>query len=182
MQLPSTIFIYSTVQTAYCIKNHFHLAFIFKRRMSRVLNHGFFHQNVRPWPLINNINSNSRRNSIFYNASGCTVHAVSLNCLQNKIYEQLQKVKIICKTAMLWKKCKIWHRMQNRWTIRAALVAFKGNIYQKQNVSELSYPPLQKYRNLMGLPNTKCSSMRCHWHWIQKENRRWKILWHFPFT
>jgi hypothetical protein len=51
--------------------------------------------------------------------------------------------------------CKIWHLMQNRRTIRAALAAFKGNIYHKHILYMLyncPTPPLQKYRNLKGLP------------------------------
>jgi hypothetical protein len=40
--------------------------------------------------------------------------------------------KMVCKQNL---KC-----MHDRRTIRTALAAFKGNIYQKYNVPELSYP------------------------------------------
>jgi hypothetical protein len=117
-------------------------------------------------------------------AVSLTPHARCMSChwhrMQNKIFEQLQKVKIICKTAMQcqknWKcmRCqwhrKLWHRMHNRRTIRTALAAFKGNIYQNIYVPELSYKIMfphcpKKYLNLEVLPNNKFSYvfMRCHW-------------------
>jgi hypothetical protein len=47
--------------------------------------------------------------------------------------------------------CKIWHRMHDRQTIRLALAAFKGNIYQKRvQVRELSYPTSTKIHKLKG--------------------------------
>jgi sialic acid synthase SpsE len=54
--------------------------------------------------------------------------------------------------------------MHDRRTIRTALAAFKGNIYQKHilYVPELSYPTPKKYINLKGLNNKKLSCMRCH--------------------
>jgi hypothetical protein len=166
----------------------------------------------------------------------CHWHQIHL-CMQchwhlmhNKIFEQLRKVKIICKTVMLWKKCmkrqwhrmhgacgvidtacKIWHRMDYRRTIRTALAAFKGNIYQK---AELSYPTPKKYINLKGLPSKKFSCMRRRWYrmhdfccrksiifrqirrefkkalaresgsqgvLLDEKNRRLKISWHCPF-
>jgi hypothetical protein len=51
----------------------------------------------------------------------------------------IQKVKIICKTAMVCKKLKM-HRMHDRRTIRTALAAFKGNIYQKHICSRIGLP------------------------------------------
>jgi hypothetical protein len=54
--------------------------------------------------------------------------------------------------------------MHNQRTIRTALAAFKGNIYQNIYVPELSYPPLTKYINLKGLRNKIFSCMRCHLH------------------
>jgi hypothetical protein len=92
--------------------------------------------------------------------------------MQKKFFGQLQKVKIICKTAMVCKKIKnacgvidtaskIWHRMHDRRTIRTALA---GNIYQKHLCSRIVLPTTKKYINLKGLPNKKFSCMRCHWH------------------
>jgi hypothetical protein len=54
----------------------------------------------------------------------------------------------------------------------------------------------KKYINLKGLPNNKCSCMRCHWHRVhdfcvrksimskQKMKKNWmsKISWHCPFN
>jgi hypothetical protein len=54
----------------------------------------------------------------------------------------------------------------NQRTIRAAIAAFKGNIYLKKYiVAKCPIPPLQKYVNLKGLPpNKKFSSTQCYWH------------------
>jgi hypothetical protein len=48
--------------------------------------------------------------------------------------------------------CKIWRRMHDRRTIRTALAAFKGNIYQKHTVyvPELSYPTTKKIYKFKG--------------------------------
>jgi hypothetical protein len=73
--------------------------------------------------------------------------------------------------------CKIWHRMHDRWTIRTALAAFKGNIYQKHICSRIVLPHHQKkYINLKGLPNKKCSCMRCHWNRIHDFSVRKSII------
>jgi hypothetical protein len=46
--------------------------------------------------------------------------------------------------------------MHNQRTIRAALAASKGNIYQKTYMfPNCPTPPLQKHLNLKGLPNKK---------------------------
>jgi hypothetical protein len=55
---------------------------------------------------------------------------------------------------------QIWHRMHNRRTIRMALAAFKGNIYQNIYVPH-HYKNIYK---LKGLPNKTYSCMRRHWH------------------
>jgi hypothetical protein len=55
--------------------------------------------------------------------------------------------------------------MHDRRTIRTALAAFKGNICHKTYMfPNRPSPPLKKYLNLKGLPNKKCSCMKCHWH------------------
>jgi hypothetical protein len=46
--------------------------------------------------------------------------------------------------------CKILYRMRDRRTIRTALAAFKGNIYQTHVCSELSYPTTKKIYKLKG--------------------------------
>jgi hypothetical protein len=100
---------------------------------------------------------------------------------QNKIIEQLRKVKILGERALLCKKMKnacgvtdtawkIWRRVHNLQTIRSALSAFKGNIYQKHICPA---PWIQKYINLRGLSNKKFPWFRCHWY-LMPENRRLK--------
>jgi hypothetical protein len=101
--------------------------------------------------------------------------------MHTKIFEQLQKVKIICKTAMVCKKLKMHavsmtpactvhavsmtahakYRMHDRRTIRMAMTAFKGNIYQKHiYVPELSYPTTKKMYKFKGATKQKFSCMR----------------------
>jgi hypothetical protein len=57
------------------------------------------------------------------------------------MFEQLRKVKLIGETALL---------MHNGRTIRAALAAFKGNIYKNIYVHELSYPTTTKLYKFQG--------------------------------
>jgi hypothetical protein len=116
-----------------------------------------------------------------------TPHARCMRChWHTNFFEQLRRVKIICKTAMVYTKqfkmhavsltphekyytaSKIRHRMHDRRTIRTALAASKGNIYNIYVLYLYMFPncptpPLKKYINLKGLPNKKVSCMRCHW-------------------
>jgi hypothetical protein len=70
--------------------------------------------------------------------------------MHSKIFKQLRKVKIICKTAMLCKK------MKNEYGVNDPAHPLKGISIKNLYVPELSYPnTLQKYRNLTGLPNNK---------------------------
>jgi hypothetical protein len=92
--------------------------------------------------------------------------------------------------------CKIWHHMHSRRTIRMALAAFKGNIYQKHTYmfSNCTTPPLKKYINLKGLPNISIIFRRIRSRiqkgftpWIRGpgsivwwKQRRSEISWHCP--
>jgi hypothetical protein len=84
--------------------------------------------------------------------------------MHTKIFEQLQKVKIKCKTAMVCKKklkmhavsmapqakydtaCTIDERLERPWQ------PLKGISIKNIYVPELSYPTTKKYINLEGLP------------------------------
>jgi hypothetical protein len=65
-----------------------------------------------------------------------------------------------------------WHRMQNMTPactiderFKRPWQPLKGISIKKIYVPELSYPTPKKYTIfLKGLPNKKCSCMRCHWH------------------
>jgi hypothetical protein len=83
--------------------------------------------------------------------------------MHKKLFEQLRKVKIICKTAcgvndIACKICTIGERFER------PLQPLKGLYIKNIYVPELSYPPLKKYMNLKGLPNKIFSCMRCRWH------------------
>jgi hypothetical protein len=89
--------------------------------------------------------------------------------MHTKKFEQLHDACGVNNTV-----CKIWHCMHNRWTIRTALAAFEENIYKKNKCSWIVLPHHEK-KNLKGLPNKKCSFMRCHWHHIH-DFCVWKLI------
>jgi hypothetical protein len=81
-----------------------------------------------------------------------------------------------------------WHRMHDRRTIRTALAAFKGNIYQKHMFPNCPTPPLKKYINLKGLPKKNYVHAVSLTHTLSligvlfdEKNRGSKISWHCPF-
>jgi hypothetical protein len=104
------------------------------------------------------------------------MHAVSLilhaRCMRyhwhrmhKKFFEQLRKVKILCKTSMVCKKklkcmrCQ-WRRMHDRRTIRTALAALKGISIKNIYVPELSYPTTKKiYININWLAKNNSISV-----------------------
>jgi hypothetical protein len=101
-------------------------------------------------------NSDSMQKKLIMHSVSMTPHALCMRCHWHRINGACGVIDTAC---------KIWHRLHDRRTIRTALAAFKRNIYQKHiHVPELSYPTIKKYINLKGLPNKKCSCMRCHWH------------------
>jgi hypothetical protein len=123
--------------------------FYLRGSVTRCSTLGFFHKNIRPGLLIKGVRSfcisirirEEIRNFLFacgVNDTACTKHAVSLTphvrcmrghwlCMQNEVFEQLQKVKIIGEAVSLCKRiknacgisdtgCKIGHCIHNRGT------------------------------------------------------------------
>jgi hypothetical protein len=90
------------------------------------------------------------------------VHAVSLTPHAQKIFEQLQKVKIICKTAMVCKKIKNAVSLTPHARFERPWQPLKGISIKNIYVPELSYPTTKKYINLKGIPNKKCRALTPH--------------------
>jgi hypothetical protein len=138
--------------------------------------------------------------------TACLMHAVSLTphaflifftCHWQHMHDACRVIDTACTMhgacGVIDTACKVWHCMNDRWKLRATLAAFQENIYEKHvRTQSAPPPPLDKYINLKGLPNTKISYMRCQWHRmhdfcirksiisLQILNKS-KISWHFPF-